>query len=91
MIERNAQAMGMLLNIFNPAIIALGTIAVHTGDLFMKPLLERTPVYAWKQMWDACEIKPSKLGGKIGEYSGIAVALYFMYERGDWTLPWEEK
>ena len=28
MIERNAQAMGMLLNMFNPGIIALGTIAV---------------------------------------------------------------
>ena len=28
MVERNAQAMGMLLNIFNPGIITLGTIAV---------------------------------------------------------------
>lgn len=91
MIERNAQAMGMLLNIFNPAIIALGTIAVHSGDLFMKPLLERTPKYAWKQMSEACTITQSKLGGKIGEYSGIAVALYFLYERGDWSLPWEQK
>lgn len=91
MIERNAQAMGMLMNIFNPEIIALGTIALRTGDLFMKPLLERVGKYSWKQMCSACSIVTSKLGGKIGEYSGIAVALYSLYERGDWTLPWEQK
>lgn len=88
MIERNAQAMGMLMNIFNPEIIALGTIALHTGDLFMKPLLERVGKYSWKQMNSVCRITTSSLGGSIGEYSGIAVALYFLYERGDWRLPW---
>ncbi len=91
MIERNAQAIGMLLNIFNPAVIALGTIAVHTGELFMKPLLERVPRYSWPQMFSACEIRASALGGSIGEYSGVAVALNFLYERGDWMLPWKQK
>lgn len=86
MIERNAQAMGALLNIFNPSVVALGTIAVHCGDLFMKPLLERIGKYSWPQM--QCDIVPSKLGSKAGEYSGIAVALYSLYERGEWELPW---
>lgn len=90
MIERNAQAMGMLMNIFNPEIIALGTIAVRTGDLFMKPLLERIGKYSWPQMNAACSVVPSKLEGKAGEYSGVAVALYSLYERGDWNLPWEQ-
>ena len=88
MMERNAQAMGALMNIFNPSVIALGTIAVHCGDLFMKPLLERIPKYSWPQM--KCDIVPSKLGGKAGEYSGIAVALYSLYEQGEWTLPWNK-
>ena len=48
----------------------------------MKPLLERVPKYSWKQMASACEIKPSKLGNKIGEFSGIATALYALYDRG---------
>ncbi len=91
MIERNAQAMGMLMNIFNPEIIALGTIAVRCGDLFMKPLLERVDKYSWKEMSSVCSIVPSKLESKAGEYSGIAVALYSLYERGDWQLPWEVK
>ena len=91
MIERNGQAMGMLMNIFNPEIIALGTIALRTGDLFMKPLLERVGKYSWKQMNSVCSIVTSKLDTKIGEYSGVAVALYSLYERGDWQLPWEQK
>jgi len=91
MIERNAQAMGMLMNIFNPEIIALGTIAIRTGDLFMKPLLERVGKYSWPQMRSACSIVTSKLGGSVGELSGVAVALYSLYERGDWILPWEQK
>ncbi len=90
MIERNAQAMGMLMNIFNPEVIALGTIALRTGDLFMKPLLERIGKYAWPQMRSACSVVTSKLGSKIGELSGIAVALYSLYERGDWQLPWKQ-
>ncbi len=89
MIERNAQAMGMLINIFNPEVIALGTIALRTGDLFMKPLLERIGKYSWPQMNSICKVMPSQVGDKIGEYSGIAVALYFLYERGDWQLPWK--
>ena len=88
MMERNAQAMGALMNIFNPSVIALGTIAVHCGDLFMKPLMERITKYSWPQM--QCDIVPSKLGSKAGEYSGIAVALYSLYERGEWTLPWSK-
>lgn len=88
MIERNAQAMGMLMNVFNPAVIALGTIAVHCGSLFMDPLLARIPAYCWPQMNKACRVVPSELGGKAGELSGIATALYSLYERGEWALPW---
>ena len=57
----------------------------------MKPLLERVPKYCWPQPGGACRILPSQLGKKIGELSSIAAALYAMYERGNWTLPWEQK
>lgn len=89
MIERNAQAIGMFMNIFNPSVIALGTIAVTTGDLFMKPLLERLPTYAWPQMLEVCKVVPSALGRTIGEYSGAAIALNALLEQGEWTLPWQ--
>ena len=88
MMERNAQAIGMLHNIFNPSIIALGTIAIQCGDLFMKPLTERVKKYGWKQPREACTIVPGKLGPKLGEYAGAAVALYALHEIGEWELPW---
>jgi len=90
MCVRNAQAIGLLLNIFNPDMIVLGTIAVHTGDLFMGPLMKHLPTYCWKEMLSSCQIKPSKLGAHIGEYSGIAIALNFLYEQGRWQLPWQK-
>lgn len=90
MMERNAQAIGALLNIFNPNVVVLGTIAIHCADLFMPPLLERLPRYAWKPMIDACRIETGRLGSQLGEYAGACVALYALYERGEWSLPWQE-
>jgi glucokinase len=88
---RNAQAIGIFINTFNPDMIVLGTIAVHTGDLFMKPLMKDLPRFCWEDALKPCKILPSALGAHIGEYSGIAIALNFLYERGDWQLPWQAK
>ena len=89
MMERNAQAIGMLHNIFNPSVIALGTIAIQCGDLFMAPLFERVKKYCWKQPREACSIVAGKLGPKLGEYAGASVALYALHEIGEWNLPWQ--
>lgn len=86
-LNRNAQAVGMLVNIFNPKVITLGTIAIQCADIFMAPLLERVKQYAWKQPLSACTIVPGRLGGKLGEYAGAAVALYGLYECGEWEIP----
>ena len=87
---RNAQAMGMFLNIFNPEKLVLGTLAWATGDLFMEPVLKYLPQFAWKQMHSDCKVEVCGLGREIGEYSGIATALYSLYEAGKWNLPWQK-
>lgn len=87
---RNAQAIGLLLNIFNPGIIILGTIVHHTGALFMEPFMRHLPNYCWKETLAACKIVPSGLGSHLGEYSGISIALNFLYEQGRWQLPWSK-
>lgn len=79
---RNAQAMGSLINVFNPDRIVLGTIAVASGDLFMKPLLEKLPDFCWKEPLASCQLALSSLGKRIAEYSGICVALNGLRERG---------
>ncbi|OGV52185.1 MAG: hypothetical protein A2X49_05935 [Lentisphaerae bacterium GWF2_52_8] len=86
MCMRNAQAIGIFLNTFNPEKIVLGTIALSTGDLFMKPLKEYLPRFCWPEMLNACDITVSGLGSHIGEYSGICVALNSLYEEGKWQM-----
>ncbi len=84
---RHAQAIGAIINIFNPDKIVLGTMAWATGELFMAPLMQHLPNYCWSQMLDACDIVPGKLERAIGDYAGIAVALNYLYEAGKYQLP----
>lgn len=87
--ERNAQAMGALINVFNPEMIVLGTIVKSMGPLFMDPLMAKLPAYAWQQNIDTCKFSVTGISGKSGgELAGVAIALNFLYERGDWQLPW---
>ena len=77
MLERNAQALGSLVQTLNPHKIILGTFAWAAGDLFMKPLREKVAKYCWEVSYDKCEIVPSALRRDIGYYAGAAVAIYF--------------
>lgn len=85
-ILRNAQAIGAIVNIFNPDKVVLGTIAWATGELFMKPLMEKLPQYCWAQTLANCDVVPSKLKRAIGDYAGIAVALNYLRESGRYKL-----
>ena len=60
--------------VLNPQAIVLGTIAMHSGDLMMKPLMERLKKYTGPQALSACRIEPSILSN-IGELSALAIAI----------------
>ena len=77
---RNAQAIGMFINIFNPEKIVLGTLAWAVGKLYTDPIMEYLPRFAWPQMRRDCEIVCSELRRDIGSYAGIAAARNFLYE-----------
>ena len=79
---RDAQAFGMLMNIFNPEKIVLGTIAYAAGDFFMEPVKKYLPDFAWKETLEACEVVPSLLKRDIGSYAGLAGALYELKQEG---------
>jgi glucokinase len=74
---RNAQAIGMFTNIFNPEFIILGTVALAAGNLLLDPVKKLLPRFAWPQMIKNLKIKTSPLGGKIGEYSALSIAVYY--------------
>ena len=79
---RDAQAFGMLMNIFNPERIVLGTLAYAAGDFFMDPVKKYLPNFAWKETLQDCELVPSALKREIGSYAGIAGALYELKKEG---------
>ena len=85
---RNAQAFGGIMNLLNPEKIILGTIAYSAGDLFMKPVMQYLPGFAWKETMEVCEIVYCALREDIGYYAGPAVALNCLYEAGRFDLPW---
>ena len=72
----DARAYGMLMNIFNPEKLILGTIAYAAGDFFLEPVKQYLPEFAWPETLAACEVVPSMLKREIGNYAGIAGALY---------------
>ncbi len=74
-IEHLAQGMGNLINIINPSILLLGTIARHAGDFLFDPLRARLPAYAIPQALEACRIEVASLLGHIGDLSAVATAL----------------
>jgi len=84
---RLAQGIGLYMTVFNPEMIVLGTVAYYSGDLMMEPVRRYLPRFSWKAMRDVCRIEITALGDKIGELAGASVALYGLYERGEWSPP----
>ncbi|MCK5843095.1 MAG: ROK family protein [Victivallales bacterium] len=82
---RNAQAIGALMNVFNPERIVLGTIALASGDLLMTPLKEKLSEFCWDETLSVCRLSLSSLGGQIAEYSGLCVALNGLRGKGLWS------
>lgn len=84
---RLAQGMGIHMMSFNPELIVLGTLAVYSGDLLMDRLNHYLPQFVWSSVLRSCRIQPAALGSEVGELSGPCVALYGLFEQGEWK-PW---
>ena len=87
---RLAQGMGIYMVTFNPEMIVLGTAAYYSGDILLDPVMRYLPRFAWAEFRDACSVRITELGPKIGELAGISVALYGLYEEGLWDAPGSE-
>lgn len=73
-ILRLAQGIGTVLMNFNPEVVILGTIAIHSGRLLLDPLKQQLPRFAWKENIHACRIEASSIGDHLSELSGLALA-----------------
>ena len=74
-IEHLAQGIGNLIMIINPAVIVLGTIAIHAGELLFGPLSKRLPDYVIPSALTSCHIAASSLGAQIGDMAALALAV----------------
>jgi glucokinase len=62
-----------VIQILNPEIVILGTIAVHAGDLVLEPIRRAVAEYAWQRSSDMCAIVPAALGDRAQDLAAIAI------------------
>lgn len=64
-----------IIQILNPEIVILGTIAVHAGDLIMDPIRAAVREYSWARSNERCRVVPAALGDRAQDLAAIALWL----------------
>lgn len=79
LVDETAYYMGWgianLVNILNPDIVLLGTIAIAAGDLLLKPIRETVAALAMARPADAVKIMPAQLGEALGDLAAVALVV----------------
>ena len=79
LVEETAYYMGWgianLVNILNPQIVLLGTIAVAAGDLLLDPIRRTVAEMAMQRPLEAVRIMPAELGDAIGDLAAISLVI----------------
>lgn len=64
-----------LVNVLNPDIVLLGTIAIAAGDLLLDPIRKTVSKFAMTRPAAAVEIAPAQLGDALGDLAAIALVV----------------
>ena len=79
LIEETAYYMGWgianLVNILNPDIVLIGTIAMAAGELLLQPIRETVTNMAMARPVEAVEIMSAQLGENLGDMAAIALVV----------------
>ena len=79
LVQETAYYMGWgianLVNILNPDIVLLGTIAVAAGDLLLDPIRETVLKFAMPRSAEAVNIAPAQLGDALGDLAAVALVV----------------
>jgi glucokinase len=85
LVDQTAHYMGVglanVIQILNPEVIVLGTIATEQGDFFLDRVRRVVQEETWPQMSEVVEILPSPLGNRVGDYGAISVILQNLSRR----------
>ena len=79
LVEETAYYMGWgianLVNILNPDIVLLGTIAIAAGDLLLNPIRKTVSEFAMTRPAEVVKIEPAQLGETLGDLAAIALVV----------------
>ena len=64
-----------LVNIVNPEVVLIGTVAVAAGDLLLDPIRRTVQQMAMTRPAQTVRILPAKLGDRIGDLASISLVI----------------
>lgn len=64
-----------LVNIINPEIVVIGTIAIASGDLLLEPIRKYTNEFAMERPAEIVSIVPAQLGDYVGDMAAVALVI----------------
>jgi len=67
--------LAMLIDVLNPQVIAIGSMALRLGDLLLEPARQVVRQEALPGAAAVCRIVPAKLGEEIGDFAALCVAM----------------
>jgi glucokinase len=70
------RAIGYLVDLLNPEVVVLGSLAVRAGDLFVPAVQDVVSREALPRHRDQCRIVPSQLDERLGPISAIAAVIH---------------
>ncbi len=73
--RRLGRGLAILLDILNPEIIVIGSLAVHLGELILKPAGEEMRREALPGSVVACRVVPAALGQRLGDVAALCAAI----------------
>ncbi len=77
LVDETAYYMGWgianVVNILNPDIVLLGTIAIAAGDLLLDPIRKTVSSFAMTRPVEAVTIMPAQLGESLGDLAAVSL------------------
>lgn len=79
LVDETAYYMGWgianLVNILNPDIVLLGTIAIAAGNLILEPIRKTVSNFAMARPAEVVQIMPAQLGESLGDLAAVALVV----------------
>lgn len=70
------RGIALLVDLLNPEIVVLGSLAVRAGDLFLPTARRVVATEAQRSIAESCAIVPAALGEQLGDVAALCVAIY---------------